>query len=227
MLFSHGKTDEEIEEIMEFYDFIEIQPVSNHEYLLATKKVETEDDLRGINKKIIKIAEGIGKIVVATGDVHILKSEDTFFKEILDVSRKKRNPEIQADTSFKSTDEMLQEFAYLGKEKAYEVVVTNTNKISDMCENIKPISKIKATPKIENGDKILRDMCYKKAEDMYGKNIPDRIKQRIERELNSIISNGYSALYLLAQQLVEKSNQDGYIVGSRRICWFLFCSISC
>ena len=222
-----GKTDEEIEEIMEFYDFIEVQPVSNHNYLLKTEKVEKEDDLRGINKKIIKLADKIGKIVVATGDVHILKSEDVFYKEILDVSRKRRHPEIQNDTHFRTTDEMLEEFSYLGKDKAYEIVVTNTNKIADMCELIRPISENKATPQIENGDQILKDMCYKKAEEMYGKDMPDRIRKRIDKELNSIISNGYSALYLLAEKLVRKSNEDGYIVGSRRFCWFIFCSISC
>ena len=210
-----GKTDEEIEEIMEFYDFIEIQPVSNHIYLLKKELVETEDNLRGINKKIINLAEKLGKIVVVTGDVYISDSEDTIYKEILDVSKKRRDASIQADTHFRSTDEMLKEFDYLGKDKAYEVVVTNSNKIADMCEKILPISKTKATPKIENGDNLLREMCYKKAEELYGKNMPKQIKNRLDKELNSIITNGYSALYLFAEQLVRKSNEDGYIVGSR------------
>ena len=210
-----GKTDEEIEDIMEFYDFIEVQPVSNNLPLIERELVEKEEDLRGINKKIIALAEGLGKMVVATGDVHILKSEDVLYKEILDVSRKRRNAHIQADTHFRSTDEMLEEFSYLGKEKAYEIVVLNSNKIADMCEEISPISKTKATPKIENGDEILRELCYTKAKELYGDEIPERIKARLDRELNSIISNGYSALYLLAEKLVTKSNDDGYIVGSR------------
>lgn len=210
-----GKTDEEIEEIMEFYDFIEVQPISNQNYLLKTKKVNNEEELKGINKKIINLAESINKPVVATGDVYILDSKDTIYKEILDVSKKRRNPEIQSDTHFRSTNEMLEEFNYLDKEKAYKIVVKNSNLIADMCDEISPISKIKATPKIENGDAILRELCYSNAEKLYGKNIDKKIKDRLDKELNAIIENGYSALYLLASKLVKKSNDDGYIVGSR------------
>ncbi len=210
-----GKTDEEIEELMEYYDFIEVQPVSVHNYLLKTQQVESEEDLRGINKKIINMAEKLDKMVVATGDVHILESEDMLYKEMLDVSRKRRNPLFQADSHFRTTDEMLEEFSYLDKEKAYEIVVENTNTIADMCDPIKPISKVKATPKIENGDEKLRELCYTKAKDLYGDEIPENIKKRLDKELDSIIDNGYSALYLLAEQLVRKSNEDGYIVGSR------------
>ncbi len=210
-----GKTDEEIEDLMEFYDFIEVQPISNHNSLIQTEKVEKEDDLRGINKKIINMADKLGKLVVATGDVYIKDPEDVFYKEVLDVSRKRWNPEIQNDTHFRSTDDMLEEFSYLGKDKAYEIVVINSNKIADMCENISPISKVKATPQIKDGDKLLRELCYTKAEELYGKNMPKKIKERLDKELNSIIENGYSALYLIAAKLVQKSNEDGYIVGSR------------
>lgn len=211
-----GKSDEELEDIAEFYDFLEIQPIGNHEYLLQKKIVGSKEDIENINKKIIDIGKKLGKTVVVTGDTYFLNPEDKMFVEMLDISKKLKEHDIQPDTHFRTTKELLDEFSkYLGEDVAYEIVVENSNAIANKIDMIKPISDLKCTPEIEDGDNKLRDMCYNKAKRLYGDPLPERIQKRLDKELTSIISNGYSALYLLAQMLVQKSNNDGYVVGSR------------
>ena len=253
MLYSallDGAEDEEIERIVRFFDYLEIQPVGNNQYLLDDEKMDrinTVEDLRDINRQIVALGEKYDKPVVATGDVHFLDPEDAISRAIiLDSVRIKKlsakNRELQLNEIeekkklglidihadpvkeemkkqpplyLKTTDEMLEEFSYLGEEKAYEVVVTNTNLVASWCDKISPVRPDKAPPRIENSDQILRNICYDKMHEMYGPNPPEIVQKRLDKELDSIIGNGYSVMYIVAQKLVWKSNEDGYLVGSR------------
>ena len=210
-----GSSDEKIEEIAQYYDFLEIQPLHNNMFLVNNERLKSVEELKKINKKIIKLGEKFGKTVVATGDVHFLEKEDEVFRRILMSGQGYEDAEEQAPLYFKTTEEMLEDFSYLGEEKAYEVVVTNTNIIADSVEPILPIPKGTFPPIIEGSDQELRNICYNKAKALYGDNLPEIVEKRLERELNSIIGNGYSVMYIIAQKLVKKSNEDGYIVGSR------------
>lgn len=209
------KTEEEIEEIANYYDYLEIQPLSNNEYMLREGQVKSWDTLREFNQKIVTLGEKLNKPVVATCDVHFMDPQDEIYRRILQAGQKYDDADNQAPLYLRTTEEMLEEFSYLGKEKAYEVVVTNTNLVADMCEKIKPISPEKCPPHIPGCEEDIKNITYKKAYELYGNPLPEIVQTRLEKELNSIISNGYSVMYIIAQKLVWKSNEDGYIVGSR------------
>ncbi len=212
-----GRPHTEVARIVEFYDYLEIQPDGNNAFMLREEKypVNSKEDLWEINRKIIRLGEDFHKPVVATCDVHFLNPEDEVYRRIIMTGNGFKDADEQAPLYLHTTEEMLEEFAYLGREKAEEVVITNPNLICDMCERISPVRPDKAPPVIENSDQMLRDICYSKAHEMYGENLPDVVYKRLERELNSIISNGYAVMYIIAQKLVWKSNEDGYLVGSR------------
>ena len=210
-----GKTDEEIEEIANDYDYLEIQPIGNNKFLIRNETVKDEEALRDINRKIVELGEKLNKPVVATGDVHFMDPQDEIYRRILEAGQGYEDADNQAPLYLRTTEEMLEEFSYLGKEKAYEVVVTNTNLISDMCEQISPISPEKCPPHIPGCEQTIKDIAYSKAHELYGETLPEIVQDRLDKELDSIIRNGFSVMYIIAQKLVWKSNEDGYIVGSR------------
>lgn len=210
-----GKTDEEVEEIANDYDYLEIQPNGNNMFMVRNGTVANIEALQEINKKIVEIGEKLQKPVVATCDVHFMDPQDEIYRRILMAGQGYDDADEQAPLYLRTTEEMLKEFEYLGEEKAYEVVVTNTNKIADMCENISPISPEKCPPHIEGCEQTIKDIAYKKAHELYGNPLPDIVEERLSKELDSIIKNGFSVMYIIAQKLVWKSNEDGYIVGSR------------
>ncbi|MFA6982538.1 MAG: PolC-type DNA polymerase III [Sedimentibacter sp.] len=210
-----GKSDEKIEEIADYYDFYEIQPLNNNMFLVNNERLKGVEELKEINKKIIQLGEKKGKTSVATGDVHFLEPEDEIYRRILMSGQGYEDAEKQAPLYFKTTEEMLDDFSYLGEEKAYEVVVKNTNLIADLIEPILPIPKGTFPPVMKGSDNELRNICFDKAKSIYGEKLPDIVESRLNRELNSIIGNGYSVMYMIAQKLVKKSNEDGYLVGSR------------
>ena len=213
----NGRPEEEISRLVNFYDYLEIQPLGNNAFLVRDEDspVASNDDLIEINKKIVRLGEQFHKPVVATCDVHFLDPEDEIYRRIIMAGQGFKDADEQAPLFLRTTEEMLKDFAYLGSEKAEEVVITNTNRIADMCEKISPVRPDKCPPVIENSDQMLRDICYNKAHKMYGDPLPEIVQERLDRELNSIISNGYAVMYIIAQKLVWKSNEDGYLVGSR------------
>ena len=210
-----GKTDEELEEIASDYDYLEIQPNGNNMFMVRNETVKSVEDLQDINRKIIVIGEKLQKLVVATCDVHFMDPQDEIYRRILMAGQGYDDADEQAPLYLRTTEEMLKEFEYLGEEKAYEVVVTNTNKIADMCEKISPISPEKCPPYIEGCEETIKTIAYNKAHELYGDPLPELVQNRLDKELNSIIKNGFSVMYIIAQKLVWKSNEDGYIVGSR------------
>ena len=209
-----GKNDAEIARLVNFYDYLEIQPLGNNMFMVD-KEEATVEDLIEVNKRIVKLGEMFDKPVVATCDVHFLNPEDEVYRRIIMYNKGFSDADKQAPLYLRTTEEMLEEFKYLGADKAWEVVITNPNKIADMCDNISPVHPDKAAPVIPNSDQMLRDICYNKAHEMYGENLPEVVVERLERELNSIISNGFAVMYIIAQKLVWKSVEDGYLVGSR------------
>ncbi len=212
-----GSSQEEVARIVQFYDYLEIQPLGNNAFMLRTDKepVESEEDLKDINRQIVELGEQFNKLVVATCDVHFLDPEDEVYRRIIMAGKGFKDADDQAPLFLRTTDEMLKEFEYLGSEKAEEVVIENTNKIANMCEKISPVRPDKCPPVIENSDGMLREICYTRAHEIYGEDLPPVVVERLERELNSIISNGFAVMYIIAQKLVWKSNEDGYLVGSR------------
>ena len=212
-----GRPDDEIARLVKFYDYLEIQPLGNNKFMLASEKepINSYEELEDINRRICELGEEFGKLVVATCDVHFLDPEDEIYRRIIMAGKGFKDADDQAPLYLRTTEEMLKEFAYLGSAKAEEVVITNPNRIADMCEKIAPVRPDKCPPVIENSDQMLRDICYTKAHSMYGEELPAIVKERLDRELNSIISNGYAVMYIIAQKLVWKSNEDGYLVGSR------------
>lgn len=213
-----GVSHEEIAGIVNFYDYLEIQPLANNRFMIADQKltqVKSDGDLMRLNKRIVELGEEFGKPVAATCDVHFLNPEDEIYRRIIMKGQGFGDADNQAPLYLRTTEEMLAEFQYLGEDKAYEVVVTNTRKINDMIERIEPVRPDKCPPVIPHSDETLREICYNNAHKMYGPDLPEIVVNRLERELNSIISNGYSVMYIIAQKLVWKSNEDGYLVGSR------------
>ncbi len=208
----------EIERLCEFYDYFEIQPLGNNRFMIADEKhenIKSDEDLIAINKKIIALGEQYHKPVAATCDVHFLNPEDEVYRRIIMSSKGFADADNQAPLYFRTTEEMLEEFSYLGREKAEEVVLENPAKISDRIEKISPVFPDKCPPVIENSDQTLRKICYDKAYSMYGNPLPEIVENRLEHELTSIIKNGFAVMYIIAQKLVWKSNEDGYLVGSR------------
>ncbi len=210
-----GANEEKIEEIASFYDFLEIQPLQNNMFLVRNGRVDDIEELKNINRKIVSLGEKLNKPVIATGDVHFLEKEDEIYRRILMSGQGFGDAEEQSPLYLMTTDEMLENFSYLGTDKAYEVVVRNTNLIADLVEFILPIPNGTFPPIIEGSDEELRKLSYEKAISIYGDPIPEIVKVRLDRELNSIIGNGYAIMYIIAQKLVKKSNEDGYLVGSR------------
>ena len=209
-----GAEDAELEKIASFYDYLEIQPTANNRYLIRENRVASERELENINLKIVHLADKLGKLTVATCDVHFLDPEDAIFREVMQTAQGYTDAAYQAPLFLRTTDEMLMEFLYLG-ERAYEVVVENTNKIADMIEVIRPVPAGNYPPSIEGSDETLRRLCYEKAAATYGDPVPEHVMTRLDKELNAIISNHYSVLYMAAQKLVAHSAENGYTVGSR------------
>ena len=218
-----GRSDEEIEEIANDYDYLEIQPIGNNEFLVRNGVVKDDEALKDINRKIVALGEKLNKLVVATCDVHFMDPQDEIYRRILEAGQGYKDADNQAPLYLRTTNEMLDEFKYLGEEKAYEVVVTNTNKVANMCEQISPISQEKCPPHIPGCEQTIKDIAYDRAHKLYGEILPEQVQTRLDKELDSIIKNGFSVMYIIAQKLVWKSNEDGYIVGSRGSVRFIIC----
>ncbi|MBQ6806173.1 MAG: PolC-type DNA polymerase III [Lachnospiraceae bacterium] len=213
-----GKSNAEIARLVNFYDYLEIQPCGNNRFMIESEKVpniNSMEDIMDMNRKIVKLGEEFHKPVVATCDVHFLDPEDEIYRRIIMAGQGFADADNQAPLYFRTTEEMLEEFAYLGSDKAQEVVITNTNLIADMVESMSPVRPDKCPPVIENSDQQLTDICYNQAHALYGEILPDVVEARLQKELNSIISNGFAVMYIIAQKLVWKSVEDGYLVGSR------------
>ena len=206
---------DELLRIASFYDFLEIQPICNNRFMIAKGLAESDEDLMNFNRTIVRLGEELNIPVVATGDVHFLNPEDEIFRHILLATKKYDDADKDLPIYFKSTDEMLEEFSYLGEEKCYEVVVKNTNLIADMCDVIRPVPKNLFPPSIENSDQKLKDLVYGKMHELYGENPPSLITERIETELEAILGRNYDVIYMSAQMLVADSLAHGYLVGSR------------
>ena len=211
----HGATDEELQKIAEFYDYLEIQPHENYKDFIKEGLLKTEEDLRDINRRIVALGDTLQMTVVATGNVHYMDPKDKLYREIMLTASGVKDPKDKADQHMRTTDEMLEEFAYLGEDVAYQVVVTNTKAIEESIDSIIPIPNGTYSPKIEGADKALEDMCYAKAKSIYGDPLPKTVQDRLDYELKSIIGNGFGVLYYIAHKLVKKSLDDGYLVGSR------------
>ena len=209
------KSQEDILEITGFYDYFEIMPLINNQFLIDKGIVGDREDLIDINKKINELGRALNKPVVATTDAHYKDPEDSIYRTIIQAGQGYKDAESSKGLFMRTTGEMLEEFSYLGPEEAYKVVVTNTRNLADLVEDILPLPKGKFPPKIENADEILRETCYEKARGIYGEILPEEIEDRLTKELESIIGNGYAVMYVSAKMVVEKSLKDGYLVGSR------------
>lgn len=210
-----GKTDDELKKLTEFYDYLEIQPLGNNQFLINNGRVKGAEELQDINKTICALGDEMGKPVVATCDVHFMDLKDEVFRKILMYGQGYSDAENQPPLYFRTTKEMLEEFSYLGDKLAHEVVIDNTIKIADMIEDVKPIPDETFPPKIDGAEEEIKEMTLSKAHELYGEKLPEIVEKRLDKELNSIINNGYAVLYLIAEKLVAKSISDGYLVGSR------------
>ena len=210
-----GKSEDELKRIASFYDFLEIQPLDNNKFMLAKGIAANEEELRNFNRTIVRLGKELGKMVVATGDVHFLNPEDEIFRHILLATKGFDDADRPNPLYFRTTDEMLKEFSYLGEEKAYEIVVTNPNRIADMCETMRPVPHNLFAPKIENSVEDLKNLVYTKFHRLYGDNPPEVFVKRVETELYDIINCHYDVIYMSAQKLVQNSLEHGYLVGSR------------
>ncbi len=226
----NGESEERIKELVDFYDYLEIQPIGNNAFKLrptyekdkVTKqlvmippKYDSEEQLREMNRKIVKLAEDAGKLCVATGDAHFLDPGDSKYRAVLMYGQEFRDADMQAPLYFKTTGEMLEEFSYLGEETARRVVIENPNKIADMVESIRPVPAGNFPPSIEGAEQELEELCYTKAKQLYGDPLPEYVSERLDKELTSIIKHGFAVLYIIAQKLVKDSEDHGYHVGSR------------
>jgi len=215
---SHRKDDEEIKKLAEYYDYLEIMPLCNNMFMLYGDNAlaKSEDELRDFNRRVIEIGKSLGKPVVATSDVHFLDPEHEIFRHILLASKNFDNAHNNLPLYFKTTDEMLEEFSYLGKELAFEVVVRNTNLIADMCEVISPLPPKKLfSPTLDGSEQDLKNLVYGKLSELYGENPPELIVQRVKTEMDDILGRNYDVIYMSAQKLVSASLKNGYLVGSR------------
>ncbi|MCB2358328.1 PolC-type DNA polymerase III [Clostridium estertheticum] len=210
-----GKSEEDINKIVKFYDYLEIQPLLNNKFMIKNGIVKDESELMDINRRICTLGDKNNMPVVATGDVHFLEPLDAVFRKILMAGKGFSDADDQPPLYFKTTNEMLSEFSYLGEKKCKEVVIYNPNKIAEMIEFVKPIPDGTFTPKIPGAEEDIRKMTSDKVHSIYGNPLPEIVEKRLEKELNSIIGNGYAVLYLIAEKLVAKSLADGYLVGSR------------
>ena len=210
-----GEDEETVEKIASYYDYLEVQPIGNNDYLVRNGTVADREGLCDLNRKIIALGDKMGKPVVATGDVHFLRKRDEVFRRILQAGQGYDDADMQAPLYFRTTQEMLDEFSYLPPEKAYEIVVTNTNKIADMIENIRPVPKGNFPPKIDGSAEDIERIARETAESLYGNPLPKEVEDRLQRELKSVIGNGYADLYNIARLLVKHSREEGYVVGSR------------
>lgn len=211
-----NKSNKKIEELARYYDFLEVQPLGNNEFMLRDGIVNSKQDLIDINKKIIELGRKFNKLVVATGDVHFLYARDEYFRRILMHGQKFSDADMQAPLYYRTTQEMLNEFNYLDPATAHEIVIDNPHAICDMIDELQPLPPYKLYPPfIEGAEEEVKRLSYETAHKLYGEEIPEIVQKRLDKELNSIIGNGYSVLYLIAHKLVKKSNDDGYLVGSR------------
>ena len=215
-----GAPEEELERLVKFYDYLEVQQIGNNRFMIRSQDpmyadINSDDDLRELNRRIVELGGQYGKPVAATCDVHFLNPEDEIYRRILQAGMGFKDADEQPPLYLHTTEEMLEEFSYLGPEKAEEIVITVPNRIADCCERIKPVRPDKCPPVIDGSDQDLRRICYEKAHSIYGDPLPPVVEERLERELHSIISNGFAVMYIIAQKLVWKSNADGYLVGSR------------
>lgn len=210
-----GRSEQEIDDIVSFYDYLEIQPLGNNEFMLRNGQVDSKEDLQDINKKIIELGRKHGKLTVATGDVHFLDPEDEVFRRVLMAGKGFDDADFQAPLYLRTTEEMLSEFDYLDEKTAYEVVVENPNRISDMIEELQPVRSGTYPPSIEGAQEDIIRMSHEKAVEIYGDPLPQLVKERMDKELKSITTYGFSVMYIIAQKLVSKSLSDGYLVGSR------------
>ena len=212
------RNDDELLAIADFYDYLEIQPIGNCTSLIQDENfpgVHTNKDLRNINQKIAELAKRLGKILVATGNVHFLNPEDAIYRAIIQAGKGIENTGPQPPLFLRTTEEMLKEFGYLGEDAAYEAVVANPRRIADMVERLQPLPDSLCLPTLPNADATLKDMAYQRAHQWYGENLPAAVRKRLDWELDSITGHGFSVLYLIAHKLAVKSNADGHPVGSR------------
>ncbi|GFI16554.1 PolC-type DNA polymerase III [Lachnospiraceae bacterium] len=213
-----GKPESEVARIVSFYDYLEIQPLGNNKFMIESERIpsiNSMEDIMNINRRIVALGEEFNKPVVATCDVHFLNPEDEVYRRIIMSGKGFADADNQAPLYLRTTEEMLEEFAYLGSDKAEEVVITNTNRIADRIDVMAPVRPDKCPPVIPDSDKTLTDICYNRAHELYGEELPKIVKDRLEKELHSIITNGFAVMYIIAQKLVWKSVEDGYLVGSR------------
>ncbi len=222
-----GASDEELKEIIRFYDYVELQPLGNTAFLLRKGQVNSMRDLEEINKRIYRLAKEENKPVIAAGDVHFVEQRDAVYREILMSGKGFDDADEQAPLYLRTTEEMLEEFKYFGEDLAREIVIENTNLIADMVEDVRPVPEGVFPPKIEGADQEIREMAYNKAHEVYGENLHELIEKRLERELTAIIDNGFAVNYLISQKLVKKSLDDGYLVGSRGSVGSSFAATMC
>ena len=207
-----GRPETEIARIVNFYDYLEIQPVGNNKFMIESEKItsiNSVEDIQEVNRRIVALGEEFHKPVVATCDVHFLDPEDEVYRRIIMAGKHFSDADDQAPLYLRTTEEMLEEFSYLGRDKAEEVVITNTNRIADRIDVMAPVRPDKCPPVIPDSDKTLTDICYNRAHELYGEELPQIVKDRLEKELNSIITNGFAVMYIIAQKLVWKSVEDG------------------